>query len=150
MSYNRKNILHAITNLQGAAEEIDSKRCISFRKIIETKFARYRFTGALWSRLKHSVGICAENGWIKISEWIGNRPNILFFDSFEDESMFLFKNGGYLKDVLGECVGFEFYVSNENATFLLSHNHHDYLLASGEAFEWLSQFPDARIASFSP
>ena len=39
--------------------------------------------------------------------------------------------------ILGETSLFEFYVTDKNASYLLAFNHHDYLIACGEAKNWL-------------
>jgi hypothetical protein len=39
--------------------------------------------------------------------------------------------------VLAESTGFEFYLTDIDATFLLCFNHHDFLIAAGDARPWL-------------
>ena len=40
--------------------------------------------------------------------------------------------------VLGETYGFEFYVTNKEKSYLLVFNHHDILMACGDAKNWLN------------
>lgn len=51
--------------------------------------------------------------------------------------MFEFTHRRDIVAVLAECTGFEFYLTDVEATFLLCFNHHDVLIAAGDARPWL-------------
>jgi hypothetical protein len=53
--------------------------------------------------------------------------------------MFLFASGTDLAGTLAECVGFEVYFTDPDASYLLIHNHHDNVIACGRAKEWLEK-----------
>ena len=62
----------------------------------------------------------------------------MFFNESDEKKSFLFKNGDDLVAVLGETYGFEFYVTNKEKSYLLVFNHHDILMACGDAKNWLN------------
>ncbi|MEO6457793.1 MAG: hypothetical protein ABIO92_05915 [Chloroflexia bacterium] len=53
--------------------------------------------------------------------------------------MIEFEQGTQISRVLGECFNFEFYVTNPEVEYILCHNHHDFLVATGTATSWLLQ-----------
>ena len=59
------------------------------------------------------------------------------FNPRDGAEVFHFASGEALDEVLADTFGFELYVTDEEASFLLCFNHHDFLLASGKAVEWL-------------
>lgn len=48
-----------------------------------------------------------------------------------------FTSASDLIDTLEEMYGTEFYVTNEDVSYLFCFNHHDVLIAYGDASEWL-------------
>ena len=51
----------------------------------------------------------------------------MFFNEIDERKSFLLRSGNDLFAILSETYGFEFYVTNRKATYLLAFNHHDYL-----------------------
>ncbi len=51
--------------------------------------------------------------------------------------MFELAHGRDAVAILEECTGFEFYLTNVEAKFLVCFNHHDFLIAAGDAAPWL-------------
>ncbi|MBK8734666.1 MAG: hypothetical protein IPL98_01815 [Saprospiraceae bacterium] len=41
-------------------------------------------------------------------------------------------NPNVIKDIIGECFGFEYYIIDKNKEWLLVENHHNRLIAIGE------------------
>ena len=55
--------------------------------------------------------------------------------------VYYFEDGNSIVDMYNETwQSIEFYVTDEKFSFLLSYNHHDYLIACGDAKKWLIDF----------
>ena len=52
---------------------------------------------------------------------------------------FLIPNGTELYKILEDSFGFEFYITNQNHSYILCFNHHDILYGAGEAKKWVSE-----------
>jgi hypothetical protein len=87
----------------------------------------------LWDDLTDYVCVNNSDAWSWINEYIGNTETVMFFNESDEKKSFLFKNGDDLVAVLGETYGFEFYVTNKEKSYLLVFNHHDILMACGDA-----------------
>ena len=92
----------------------------------------------LWDDLADYVYVNNSDAWSWINEYIGNTETVMFFNESDEKKSFLFKNGDDLVAVLGETYGFEFYVTNKEKSYLLVFNHHDILMACGDAKNWLN------------
>jgi hypothetical protein len=51
--------------------------------------------------------------------------------------MFQVPSGSSLDQLLSNTFGFEFYVTDLNADYLICFNHHDVLVGCGNAQQWL-------------
>ena len=106
-------------------------------KIITEKYAAGN-SCFLWDDLTDYVYVNNSYAWSWINEYIGNTEVIMFFNESDEKKSFLFKNGDDLVAVLGETYGFEFYVTNKEKSYLLVFNHHDILMACGDAKNWMN------------
>ena len=76
---------------------------------------------------------------LRILHSYGNVLRIMFFNKSDDKNAFLIPNGTELYKILEDSFGFEFYITNQNHSYLLCFNHHDILYGSGEAKKWISE-----------
>ena len=67
--------------------------------------------------------------------YAGGRECLMFLEGAR--SMWKFRNGLDLLRVLRDCPAMEFYVSDEEASYLLCHNHHDFVIGWGTASRWV-------------
>lgn len=104
--------------------------------MVRRRFAEDSSHDPLWERLVDAVQVQDENGWKRLNEFPLRRI-LLFFDSQEENSAFIFESTSILVDVIAECPGFEFYVTNEICSFVVCFNHHNCLIGCGEAKDWL-------------
>ena len=74
---------------------------------------------------------------LRILHSYGNVLRIMFFNKSDDKNAFLIPNGTELYKILEDSFGFEFYITNQNHSYLLCFNHHDILYGSGEAKKWV-------------
>jgi hypothetical protein len=94
-----------------------------------------------WERTRDYLAITHQFAWLWFEDMLKGKEILFFFENDTDKAMFHFEDGGEITQVLHNCYGFVFYISNWNADFLLAYNDHDNLIACGEAKEWLRNYP---------
>jgi hypothetical protein len=127
----------AITTLSMIAARVPPQDAAVTRDRVFSRYASPTRGGALWERLADVVSVQDADGWKRIAEYAGDHPGILFFNSEDEPAMFEFTRRRDVVAVLAECTGFEFYLTDIEATFLLCFNHHDFMIAAGDARSWL-------------
>ena len=100
----------------------------------------------LWEYIENDVYVNDPEAWLWMKEFLGDEPAFFFFNPEDDKEIFRFQHAKAVVDVLEDCFGFEFYISDENLSYLLCFNHHDMLIAAGTAKQWL----EARTANRKP
>lgn len=106
-------------------------------KSIYMKYASDKKRELLWENLVDTISVCNKDAWRWISDFIGDSDAIMFFNLADEKSSFLFSKGDDIVSILSETYGFEFYITNYNTEYLLCFNSHDYLIACGNAKQWL-------------
>jgi hypothetical protein len=96
--------------------------------------------GWLWEAWRDSVARYRPDGWRLATEYAAQQPILIFYDGAAIG--FEFSTGTKLRDVLNDCPGFELYVTDREASFVLCHNHHDNLSGVGACREWLRTIPE--------
>jgi len=91
----------------------------------------------LWETFHGDLARSRSDGWSLICDYPEPIPILLFQDGDEFRA-YEFSSSESLKIVLAESPGFEFYVTNQMASFVLCHNHHDFIVGVGECNWWLS------------
>jgi hypothetical protein len=139
--WENEELRNAIELTNSKAKEIE----LPLRR--ELKFKIYeKFTGIkqhcypTWEHLNNSLSVRHDFAWLWFEEMLKGKEVLFFFENDRDKAMFCFEDAGQLTEVLENCYGFVFYISNWNADFLLAYNDHDYLIACGEAKEWLRNY----------
>jgi len=81
-----------------------------------------------------------EDGYLDLAGFLRSGPHTLFYDSpgFADQAGVRFADGAGVSPVLAECFGFPFYVTDEEHTFVVGMNDHDYLIGVGTAAPWVA------------
>ena len=97
----------------------------------------YKGFGALWEYFKSDVGFQNPDGWRFISDFAPTRSAILFFDEQDDKDMLVFADSKDIVDVIGDCTGFVFYLTNKSLNFINCFNDHNFLIATGDSEQWL-------------
>ena len=132
-----EEIITAVNALNINCTEVDEKQSQEVIKRIIKKYTTKNENTYLWEEIIDCVSVNNKDAWQWINDFIGDWEVILFFNSADEKKSFVFKNGEDLVSVLGETYGFEFYITNKDLTYLMCFNHHDILIASGIAKEWL-------------
>ncbi len=127
----------AIVMLSVAAARVSPQRSDVIRDRILSRYSSQIRRGALWEHLADAVSVQDADAWKWIAEYDGNCPGVLFFNPEDEPAMFEFMHRRDVTAVLAECTGFEFYLTDNEATFLVCFNHHDFMIAAGDARAWL-------------
>jgi hypothetical protein len=104
------------------------------------KFAAGNKGIPLWERLINYISIYNKDAWLWINELIGDNETIMFFNTSDEKAAFAFNNGDDVVSVLSDTYGFEFYLTNRAVDYLLCFNHHDVLVACGNAMKWIRKY----------
>ncbi|OPX44210.1 hypothetical protein CLHUN_17640 [Ruminiclostridium hungatei] len=104
------------------------------------KFAGGNKVIPFWENLIDYISINNKDAWLWIGELIGDTETIMFFNTSDEKAAFAFNNGDNVVSVLSETYGFEFYLTNRATEYLLCFNHHDVLIACGNAIKWLKKY----------
>ena len=111
------------------------------------KSIRSRFTAGdhnreyLWEEFENDQSGRCVDGWKRLCEFPEPKPLILYRDTTEFEGL-SFPSSQSLHRVLAEAPGFEFYLTNAEAEFVICFNHHDYLVCVGTSKDWLATIPE--------
>lgn len=93
----------------------------------------------IWEAVLDCASVQNSDGWRWISRFVGLRPCVLLFDVREEVEMFHVPSGVALESLLANTSGFEFYVTDLDAGYLICYNHHDVLVCCGTARAWLEE-----------
>ena len=91
----------------------------------------------LWENLRDHIELSDSKGWSYIQNYVKSNSCILFFNQDEEKKMFKVSNGKDLQYILSETSGFEFYITDDDCSYLLCFNHHDVLIGCGKAMKWV-------------
>jgi hypothetical protein len=82
--------------------------------------------------------ICDSNAWRWIGDFVGSSPIFLLIGEGELSETWRVKPGKRVVELLAETTGFVFFVTNNNADYLLCYDDHDCLIGFGTAAAWIS------------
>ncbi len=139
--YHSQEIINASEKLKLNIQELSSLESQSTMLGILNRFCNkgiYKYP--IWENLIDSIAIDCKFSWSWFKEILIEQELILFFEPDDDKKMFYFDNGKQIVEVLLNCYRFNFYITNLEQTFLFAYNDHDYLIACGNAKEWLRSY----------
>jgi hypothetical protein len=106
--------------------EIVKKFCIT---------SQYKFP--LWENLKDKWSINNPDGWKFIVDYPTMENVYLFLEPLDNKVVYILPDMVSVKQIIAESFGFVFYLTNANNSYLICFNDHDYLIAAGDALNWL-------------
>jgi len=92
----------------------------------------------LWDSFRDEVAVQDPDGWLIAAGYPEPEPILLFLDG-DSFVAYRFASSSALQRVLADSPGFEFYLTNPEASFVLCFNHHDVLIGVGDCLDWLRQ-----------
>lgn len=116
-----------------SAEETAALR----QAIIDSYTTPYKSSFRLWEQLDNALSIHDAEIWRELSMLLPDEAVTLFFDPFNEQQSLMMSSHA-VTPILGECVGFVFYLTNSTLDYILCMNDHDFLIAAGAATSWLT------------
>jgi hypothetical protein len=77
------------------------------------------------------------NAYQLITDFVKYSKVFMLFNKDDERAGFEFNNGADIVPILDICLSFEFYLTNQEIDYFICYNHHDYLITSGTAADWL-------------
>jgi hypothetical protein len=149
MGFIVSEIRDVVSQIGIEAEELSDVRLRGVLELVRERFIGRLRGGALWEGFRENVSVQDPVAW----QWISTVPvsgrAILFFEDGERFAGFAFESATDVVSVLAESTGFEFYLTDEDVSFVLAFNHHDYISAAGGAADWLAALIHAKGGDMS-
>jgi len=107
------------------------------QNVLKIYTSNEKYSYPLWDVILDEFSIKHEDSWSWVKDFKPNNTVILFFEPLDEKVAFSFPNKQSLVDTLEECFGFVFYLTDQNFSYLICHNDHDYLITTKSAKKWL-------------
>lgn len=117
---------------------LSPERCVATFQALKSAFGDVTSVRPIWETILSSTSRKRINGWSDIGKFVNGSSCLLLLEE-RGPQVFRLTNGTDLIRLLSECPGFEFYVTDEKFSYLLCHNHHDFLIGAGTAAPWVSE-----------
>ena len=137
MGWIASEIVLAIELLNVRAKKLPKDKSEYIKNLVANKLNVSRPLWHLWEMLADDVSVRDSESWRWVSGFLENNSVIMFFNEDDDISVFEFQDGKDIVPVLAETNSFEFYLTDKSISYTLCFNHHDYLVATGTAADWL-------------
>ena len=134
MHFIKESLLTAADVCSINAEVLEDEKTVEIKEYVYKKFTNGKKGTPVWEILTNDVSNYDPNGWSALSDFPYKGKVYVFFD--DEDLTFIFDNIKELVLALAECIGFVFYVTDVNCSFLLCHNDHDYLIGAGDIRGW--------------
>lgn len=115
---------------------LDDKQRRAMAALLRNRLGANVLSHAPWDNPEAPQGLHSTEGWQLIPTYVGRSECVLFVA--RASAWWTFRSGADLLRVLEECPPMEFYVSDRDASYLLCHNHHDFVVGWGDAARWVA------------
>lgn len=132
-------VLEAAKQVGCAASELSRSDRTKLTDVIRRRYTDGARHPYFWEGLTGRASVQNKDAWQWVSEFIGHDRAVMLFMDRPDESGIVFETGACVVQTLWECTGFEFYLTDQQATYLLCFNHHDFLIGTGLAADWIKE-----------
>lgn len=130
-------VLHSAKEVNCEAREISLVERDKLIFLLKEKYSDKTDSPYFWETINNRFSIQNKESWAWVGEYSPNDKTFMLFLDNQNETGVVFEKGMCIPKVLWNCTGFEFYLTNHNVDYIIAFNHHDYLIASGMAEEWL-------------
>ena len=139
MAFLSDEIQLACRDLAVKASKLDPTEANTIRNRIATRFELDAVELLESIRPYGSVSIYDSQIWRLLGNLVGEAPFYLLFRYHEDDGVWRISDGQSLVAILGETIGFAFYIASESLDFLAYYDDHDCLIGVGRAADWISR-----------
>lgn len=133
----KKEILSALFEFDILNKVLSTQHYQALYQAVLDKFALSVDKFPLWENLNDSESLKEKDGWLLISDFVGNEEVVLFLDNRTEKFAITLNGSKDLNKLLSNTFHFVFYITNINVDYLLCFNEHDFIIASGKAKLWL-------------
>jgi hypothetical protein len=133
----KKEILSALFEFDILNKVLSTQHYQALYQAVLDKFALGVDKFPLWENLNDSESLKEKDGWLLISDFVGNEEVVLFLDNRTEKFAITLNGSKDLNKLLSNTFHFVFYITNINVDYLLCFNEHDFIIASGKAKLWL-------------
>lgn len=133
----KKEILSALFEFDILNKVLSTQHYQALYQAVLDKFALGVDKFPLWENLNDSESLKEKDGWLLISDFVGNEEVVLFLDNRTEKFAITLNGSKDLNKLLSNTFHFVFYITNINVDYLLCFNEHDFIIASGKAKVWL-------------
>lgn len=103
-------------------------------------YSKYSPSGSevypLWEKVSPHFSVREPEAWQWLDEFIDMQDTFLFFDKEDEIFVFSFHCKKQISSFL-EIFPWDFYFTNKDLEYLVTHNDSDYLITAGKAIDWL-------------
>jgi AAA+ ATPase superfamily predicted ATPase len=145
----KREILATAKQLDTNVHELDPETSDSIRKSFFCKFTNTKMGGHIWENIldEYNENIATytdsnNESYLLISDFVKDDQVLMIFDELDEKSVFKFLNGSEIVPLLAECYDFEFYLTDDELSYFICLNSHDYLIVAGTAADWLKSLLD--------
>jgi hypothetical protein len=135
-------IRSAVAQSGAAAEPIAEDEAGRVRAAVEERYARHDAGAFLWERLGSTTSRQRSDGWRDACEFVGDDGAILFFDVVRRAGAWRVRSGADLCAILDAAPSMELYLTDDDASYLLAYNDHEFLIGAGAAAYWVGMLDD--------
>lgn len=114
-------------------EVLSNQEAQSVRERASRHFSDGTGNGVTSENLVNCAGLSRDESWKVIAAFQFSGPVILFTNFRDGKSMFKFSSIGDAMAVLEEAPPFDFYLVDQDCTFLFAHDEYDNLFGCGTA-----------------
>lgn len=90
-------------------------------------------TRFMWEHFAAAESIRDSDGWRWIGDLAPPGPVLLVFEDLGRWHGLELPSGAVVGDLLGDCPGFEPFLTDPACSYVICHNHHDVVIAAGVA-----------------
>ena len=127
---------------------------LEFERLFQSALEKWTTSGSYQYPLWESMGedhssIQFAEAWQWLKNFTPSEPNkkiIVFFERSDLKAGLYFDAMASVQNFIAESPGFTYYISDENLTFLICENDHQFLIAAGDAQDWLESHSKTEVA----
>ncbi|HTN89773.1 MAG TPA: hypothetical protein VL242_39130 [Sorangium sp.] len=138
-SYIRDEILRSAHVTGASLEIVDEAEAAALREELCARYCEDRRLGFGRNNLKDYAAVYDSESFLWAAEFLGDSAGYMLYDSSHPKDRYVFRvpDGPALHAVLEECFGFQFYVADQELSFVLCSTDDDCLMGCGRARPWV-------------
>lgn len=129
------HISNALDSAQVQAAQLGTEERLALVVRLRERLGVDVTSRAPWDNIHSPEGQLRPDGWELLPHYVGSANCLMFLDGAI--TIWKLNNGSDLRRLLENCPALEFYVCDQEASYLLCSNHHDFVIGWGAATSWV-------------